>query len=176
MSLFSLIILTLNIVFNYFSTREDLHKESEENLMLMAKQIAVSIEQSRSVYEYIVNDSKDKVSQDVIDGLFTKASPTNIINELIESDKNLLEITVIKAYSWKTTPQILFGTYNFKDVGEDISSSQQVMKQAKAPSKIHTSTISMCLLAMYLLNLVNPPRLLLKLYQTIIQYPLELLR
>lgn len=135
MSLFSLTILTLNIVFNYFSTREDLHKESEENLMLMAKQIAVSIEQSRSVYEYIVNDSKDKVSQDVIDGLFTKASPTNIINELVKSDKNLLEITVIKAYSWETTPQILFGTYNFKDVKEDYSSSQQVMKTGKSTLK-----------------------------------------
>ncbi|WP_245251675.1 ATP-binding protein [Paenibacillus turicensis] len=135
MSLFSLTILTLNIVFNYFSTREDLHKESEENLMLMAKQIAVSIEQSRSVYEYILNDSRDKISQDVIDELFKKASPTNIINELIKSDKNLLEISVIKAYSWETTPQILFGTYNFKDVEEDYSSSQQVMKTGKSTLK-----------------------------------------
>lgn len=132
MSLFSLIILTLNIVFSYFSTREDLHKESEENLMLMAKQIAVSIEQSRSVYEYILNDSKDKLSQEVIEGLFTKASPTNIINELTKSDKNLLEITVIKAYSTKMQPQVLFGTYNYKDVEADYTLSQQVIQTGRS--------------------------------------------
>ena len=132
MSLFSLIILTLNIVFSYFSTREDLHKENEENMMLMAKQIAVSIEQSRLVYEYIVNDSKENVSQDVMEGLFTKASPTTIINELIQLDKNLIEITVIKAYSWETTPLILFGTYDYKDEEGDYASSQRVMKTSKS--------------------------------------------
>jgi PAS domain S-box-containing protein len=132
MSLFSLLILTLNIVFSYFTTREDLHKESEENMMLMAKQIAVSIEQSRSVYEYIVNDSKDKVSQEVKKGLFTKADPTNIIDELIKTDKNLLEITVIKAFSSKMKPQILFGTTNYKDAESDYTLSQQVMNTGKS--------------------------------------------
>lgn len=132
MSLFSCIILTLNIIFNYFSTREDLHKESEESMMLTAQQIAVSVEQSRSVYDYINYQSPNEISGSFLEGIFSETSPKKIIEELTRTDKRILEITVMKAYSPKLNPDILYGTYEYNNIEADYLASQQVMRTGKS--------------------------------------------
>ncbi len=52
-SFLAVVLLSLNIILSYFTTQENLRKDSENKIMLTAKQIAIAVEQSRFSSEYI---------------------------------------------------------------------------------------------------------------------------
>ncbi|WP_018753765.1 ATP-binding protein [Paenibacillus sanguinis] len=113
-SSFSLIILSLNIVISFLLTRDNLHKDSEDNMMLTANHIAIAVEQSRSVYSYVKLTLGDKMSEDMIEPVLQMTSPDRIWERSLTRNKNLLEITGIDP-GYTDDRRWLFGTYNYKN-------------------------------------------------------------
>lgn len=113
-SCFSLIILSLNIVLSFLLTRDNLHKDSEDNMMLTANHIAIAVEQSRSVYNYVKLTLGDKMSEDMIEPVLQMTSPERIWERSLTRNKDLLEITGIDP-GYTDDRRWLFGTYNYKN-------------------------------------------------------------
>ncbi|MNZ67417.1 Sporulation kinase E [compost metagenome] len=114
MSVFALTLLTINILLSYFSTRDNLREESEANMMLTAKQIALAVEQSRSVYDYIKRESREGSNQVYIEHTLKMTSPERITQESIRSNNSLLEISGVNPLNKQSSQFLLFGTYEFK--------------------------------------------------------------
>lgn len=113
-SCFSLIILSLNIVISFLLIRDNLHKDSEDNMMLTANHIAIAVEQSRSVYKYVKLTLGDKMSEDMIEPVLQMTSPERIWERSLTRNKDLLEITGIDP-GYTDDRRWLFGTYNYKN-------------------------------------------------------------
>ncbi|MBA9087741.1 PAS domain S-box-containing protein [Fontibacillus solani] len=114
MSVFALTLLSINILLSYFSTRDNLREESEANMMLTAKQIALAVEQSRSVYDYIKRESREGSNQVYIEHTLKMTSPERITQESIRSNNSLLEISGVNPLNKQSSQFLLFGTYEFK--------------------------------------------------------------
>ncbi|SDG46619.1 PAS domain S-box-containing protein [Fontibacillus panacisegetis] len=114
MSVFALTLLSINILLSYFSTRDNLREESEANMMLTAKQIALAVEQSRSVYDYIKRESREGSNQAYIEHTLKMTSPERITQESIRSNNSLLEISGVNPLNKQSSQFLLFGTYEFK--------------------------------------------------------------
>ncbi|MEK4508103.1 ATP-binding protein [Paenibacillus sp. FSL K6-2524] len=112
MSVFALVILSLNIGLSYFSTRDNLRKDSESNMMLTGKQIALAVEQSRSVYDYVKRQFNEDINNALIMSTLSLASPGRIAEESLKSNENLLEITGMSLGS-QSHVNILFGTNSY---------------------------------------------------------------
>ncbi|EDW4537551.1 PAS domain-containing sensor histidine kinase, partial [Salmonella enterica subsp. enterica] len=94
-SCFALIILSLNIVLSYFTVRDNLRRDSEANMMLTANQIAIAVEQSRSVYNYVKLTLGGRMSSDMTDAILTMTSPERVSQKSMGTNPSLLEITGI---------------------------------------------------------------------------------
>ncbi|MNH85647.1 Sporulation kinase E [compost metagenome] len=60
-SFLAVVLLSLNIVLSYFTTQENLRKDSENKIMLTAKQIAIAVEQSGFSSEYVERQMTQKL-------------------------------------------------------------------------------------------------------------------
>lgn len=60
-SFLAVALLSLNIILSYFTTQENLRKDSENKIMLTAKQIAIAVEQSRFSSEYVERQMTQKL-------------------------------------------------------------------------------------------------------------------
>lgn len=117
MSLFALALLSVNIVLSFLSTRDNLRRDSEANMMLIAKQIALAVEQSRSIYDYV---KRNEIGQQTgngssFGGMLDMTSPERIVNESLMSNHHLLEITGFFPDELRDHHSILFGTYKYKN-------------------------------------------------------------
>lgn len=115
MTAFALTLLSISMVLSYFTMRDNLRKESEANMMLTAKQIALAVEQSRSVYVYIKNGMDPAINQDFMETTLKMTSPERITHESIKSNDTLLEITGINPNTFEKSQALLFGTYEYKN-------------------------------------------------------------
>ncbi|WP_059040466.1 ATP-binding protein [Paenibacillus rubinfantis] len=113
-SCFALIILSLNIVLSYFTVRDNLRRDSEANMMLTANQIAIAVEQSRSVYNYVKLTLGGKMSSDMTDAILTMTSPERVSQKSRSTNPSLLEITGIDPEHFDER-HLLFGTYHYKN-------------------------------------------------------------
>lgn len=113
-SCFALIILSLNIVLSYFTVRDNLRRDSEANMMLTANQIAIAVEQSRSLYNYVKLTLGGKMSSDMTDAILIMTSPDRIAQKSMSTNHSLLEITGIDPNHFDENHR-LFGTYNYKN-------------------------------------------------------------
>lgn len=113
-SCFALIILSLNIVLSYFTVRDNLRRDSEANMMLTANQIAIAVEQSRSLYNYVKLTLGGKMSSDMTDAILIMTSPDRIAQKSMSTNRSLLEITGIDPNHFDENHR-LFGTYNYKN-------------------------------------------------------------
>ncbi|MNO33760.1 Sporulation kinase E [compost metagenome] len=115
MSVFALTLLSINIILSYFSTRDNLREESEANMMLTAKQIALAVEQSRSVYDYIKRGSSQGINQSYIEHTLKMTSPERITQESVRANSSLLEISGVNPMTQSSSQFLLFGSYEFKN-------------------------------------------------------------
>jgi len=113
-SCFALIILSLNIVLSYFTVRDNLRRDSEANMMLTANQIAIAVEQSRSLYTYVKLTLGGRMSSDMTDAILIMTSPDRIAQKSMSTNRSLLEITGIDPNHFDENHR-LFGTYNYKN-------------------------------------------------------------
>lgn len=113
-SCFALIILSLNIVLSYFTVRDNLRRDSEANMMLTANQIAIAVEQSRSVYNYVKLTLGGRMSSDMTDAILTMTSPERVSQKSMGTNPSLLEITGIDPKRLDEM-HLLFGTYQYKN-------------------------------------------------------------
>ncbi|GJM76238.1 hypothetical protein HMSSN036_84540 [Paenibacillus macerans] len=113
-SCFAMIILSLNIVLSYFSTRDNLRRDREANMMLTAKHIALAVEQSRSMYNYVKMSLGDKMSSGMVDGILYMTSPERIVRESLSTNQSLLEISGFNPEQINQD-HLLFGTYEYKN-------------------------------------------------------------
>ncbi|WP_433944898.1 ATP-binding protein [Paenibacillus sp. SN-8-1] len=60
-SFLAVVLLSLNIILSYFTTQENLRKDSENKIMLTAKQIAIAVEQSGFGSEYVERQITQKL-------------------------------------------------------------------------------------------------------------------
>lgn len=60
-SFLAVVLLSLNIILSYFTTQENLRKDSENKIMLTAKQIAIAVEQSGFSSEYVERQMTQKL-------------------------------------------------------------------------------------------------------------------
>ncbi|USB33350.1 ATP-binding protein [Paenibacillus sp. YPG26] len=60
-SFLAVVLLSLNIILSYFTTQENLRKDSENKIMLTAKQIAIAVEQSGFSSEYVERQMTEKL-------------------------------------------------------------------------------------------------------------------
>ncbi|MBW4839412.1 MAG: PAS domain S-box protein [Paenibacillaceae bacterium] len=132
-SCFALIILSLNIVLSYFTVRDNLRKDSEANMLLTANQIAIAVEQSRSVYNYVKLTLGGKMSSDMTDAILTMTSPERVSQKSRSTNPSLLEITGIDPERFDER-HLLFGTYHYRNneglrrsVAEAISLNRSLM-------------------------------------------------
>ncbi len=109
-----MIILSLNIVLSYFSTRDNLRRDREANMMLTAKHIALAVEQSRSMYNYVKMSLGDKMSSGMVDGILYMTSPERIVRESLGTNQSLLEISGFNPEQINQD-HLLFGTYEYKN-------------------------------------------------------------
>ncbi|RCX14458.1 PAS domain S-box-containing protein [Fontibacillus phaseoli] len=115
MTAFAVTLLSINTVLSFFTTRDNLRKDSEANMMVTAKQIALAVEQSRSVYEYIKNGTDPTNTRDFIEETLRMTSPENITQESMRANDNLLEITGISPARFEQDQTLIFGTYQYKN-------------------------------------------------------------
>ncbi|GBK65505.1 MAG: PAS domain S-box protein [Paenibacillus macerans] len=113
-SCFAMIILSLNIVLSYFSTRDNLRRDREANMMLTAKHIALAVEQSRSMYNYVKMSLGNKMSSGMVDGILYMTSPERIVRESLGTNQSLLEISGFNPEQINQD-HLLFGTYEYKN-------------------------------------------------------------
>lgn len=132
-SCFALIILTLNIVLSYFTVRDNLRRDIEANMMLTANQIAIAVEQSRSVYDYVKLTLGGRMSKDMTDAILTMTSPERVSQRSLGTNRSLLEITGIDPDRIAES-HLLFGTYRYKNdqglkrsVAEAISQNRSLL-------------------------------------------------
>ncbi|WP_339819003.1 ATP-binding protein [Paenibacillus sp. FSL R7-0216] len=140
-SCFALIILSLNIVLSYFTVRDNLRLDSEANMMLTANQIAISVEQSRSVYNYVKLTLGGKMSSDMTDAILTMTSPERVSQKSLGTNPSLMEITGIDPNRLDER-QLLFGTYRYKNdqvlkrsVAEAISQNRSLLVDTRINGK-----------------------------------------
>lgn len=126
-------ILSLNIVLSYFTVRDNLRRDSEANMMLTANQIAIAVEQSRSVYHYVKLTLGGRMSSDMTDAVLTMTSPERVSQKSLSTNHSLLEITGIDPNRFDKG-QLLFGTYNYinneglkRSVSEAISQNRSLL-------------------------------------------------
>lgn len=115
MTVFAVTLLTINIVLSFFTTRDNLRKDSEANMILIAKQIAVAVEQSRSVYEHIKNGTGPGIDRKFIEDTLSMTSPELITQESMQANSDLLEITGINPIIFESGQTLMFGTYRYKN-------------------------------------------------------------
>lgn len=108
MTLFAVVLLSLNLVLGYFSTQDSLKKASESNAVLVAKQVALAIGQSRAVYEYIDGQHPSVLSITLTTAL-QMTSPERIVRETMNANESLLGISGIDPYSPQRESALLFG-------------------------------------------------------------------
>lgn len=115
MTVFAVTLLTINIVLSFFTTRDNLRKDSEANMILIAKQIAVAVEQSRSVYEHIKNGTGPGIDRKFIEDTLSMTSPELITQESMQANSDLFEITGINPSIFESGQTLMFGTYRYKN-------------------------------------------------------------
>ncbi|RRJ63103.1 PAS domain S-box protein [Paenibacillus oralis] len=130
-SCFAMIILSLNIVLSYFSTRDNLRKDREANMMLTAKHIALAVEQSRSVYNYVKLSLGDKMNGRMVDGILHMTSPERIVRESLGTNDSLLEISGFNPQQIDQD-HLLFGTYEYKNDGMVERAVRESISQKKS--------------------------------------------
>ncbi|MCM3703572.1 ATP-binding protein [Paenibacillus macerans] len=130
-SCFAMIILSLNIVLSYFSTRDNLRKDREANMMLTAKHIALAVEQSRSVYNYVKLSLGDKINGRLVDGILYMTSPERIVRESLGTNNSLLEISGFNPQQIDQD-HLLFGTYEYKNDGMVERAVRESISQKKS--------------------------------------------
>ncbi|MBU5674293.1 PAS domain S-box protein [Paenibacillus sp. MSJ-6] len=108
MTIFAVVLLSLNLVLSYFSTRDSLQRASESNAVLVAKQIALAIGQSRAVYEYIGGQNPQSRSTTLSTAL-QMTSPERIVRETMEANDSLINISGIDPYAPRREMARLFG-------------------------------------------------------------------
>lgn len=128
MSIFALVILSLNLVVGYFFAREKLTRSSELNIMLAGEQIALAVEQSRSVYEYIKDQYNEDSNDNLIESRLSLISPDRITQESMRVNQDILEITGITLRS-PNELSVEFGTYIYKnDLATDVRSVKEALE------------------------------------------------
>ncbi|MFD1179339.1 ATP-binding protein [Paenibacillus puldeungensis] len=110
----ALITVSLNISLSYLTTRDNLRKDSEANMLLTAKHIALTVEQSRSVYNYVKSPLGKTMDHGVTEDIMEMTSPERITRESMSTNNSLLEITGIDPRDFDTN-NILFGSYRYKN-------------------------------------------------------------
>lgn len=128
MSCFALILLSLNIVLSYFSTRDNLRRDSEAHMMLTAKQIAVAVEQSRSVYEYVKLGLDYDASLTQIKTTLGMTSPERMVNESLRANPSLLEIVGFQPQDFLVKRELLFGTYQLRNDDLVVKAAEEVIR------------------------------------------------
>ncbi|GGG15920.1 hypothetical protein GCM10010913_42430 [Paenibacillus aceti] len=115
MSLFAIAILTVNIILSFLSVRENLRRDSEANMMLIAKQIALAVEQSRSVNDYVrrSNIGREDQNGSFFAGMLDMTSPERIVRESLGANQDLLEITGFFPDEFRDRHSLLFGSYEY---------------------------------------------------------------
>lgn len=108
MTIFAVVLLSLNLILSYFSTRDSLQRASESNAVLVAKQIALAIGQSRAVYEYIGGQSSQSRSTTLSTAL-QMTSTERIVRETMEANDTLIDISGIDPYAPRWELARLFG-------------------------------------------------------------------
>ncbi|GAA0138156.1 hypothetical protein YSY43_49970 [Paenibacillus sp. YSY-4.3] len=132
MSFFALILLSLNIALSYFSTRDNLRNLSEANMMVTARQIALAVEQSRSVNEYIKRQNQGNISRGMAEGMLQMTSPERITQETLRSNEHLLEITGMDPETFQGSGKLLFGTYNYVNDRMDQTAIRAVIQKGES--------------------------------------------
>jgi PAS domain S-box-containing protein len=117
----------MNVVMGYFITRDNLTRNNELNMMLAGKQIALAVEQSRSVYEYIKDQYKEGTNDNIIESTLSLTSPDRITQESIRVNRNILEITGLTLRN-PNELSIQFGTYIYKNDSTDLKSVKEALK------------------------------------------------
>lgn len=140
MSFFALVLLSLNIALSYFSTRDNLRNLSEANMMVTARQIALAVEQSRSVNEYIKRQNHGNISRVMAEGMLQMTSPERITRETLRSNEHLLEITGIDPETFQGSAKLLFGTYNYVNDKVDKAAINEVIR--KGETLLYDTTIN----------------------------------
>lgn len=108
MTIFAVVLLSLNLVLSYFSTRGSLQRSSESNAVLVAKQIALAIGQSRAVYEYI-GGQNPQVRSATLSTALQMTSPERIVRETMQANDSLIDISGIDPYAPRLELAHLFG-------------------------------------------------------------------
>ncbi|WP_334076000.1 ATP-binding protein [Paenibacillus sp. A14] len=114
MTAFTVTLLSINIVLSYLTTQDNLRRDREADMLLTAKQIALAVEQSRSVYEYVKNMIDPKASRDFVDETLRMTSPERIADESLRANRHLLEISGLQPGRSDQQPTLLFGTYQYR--------------------------------------------------------------
>ncbi|WHX49219.1 PAS domain S-box protein [Paenibacillus woosongensis] len=140
MSFFALILLSLNIALSYFSTRDNLRNLSEANMMVTARQIALAVEQSRSVNEYIKRHNQGNISRVMAEGMLQMTSPERITQETLRSNEHLLEITGMDPETFQGGDKLLFGTYSYVNDRMDQTAIREIIR--KGESLLYDTTIN----------------------------------
>lgn len=128
MSCFALILLSLNIVLSYFSTRDNLRRDSEAHMLLTAKQIAVAVEQSRSVYEYVKLGLDYDASLNQIKTTLNMTSPERMVHESLRTNPSLLEIVGFHPQDFMVKRELLFGTYQMMNDEVVVKAAEEVIR------------------------------------------------
>lgn len=115
MTAFAVMLLTINLLLSYFTTRDNLRKDNEANVLMTAKQIALAVEQSRSVYEYIKNGNDPAKNQNFMEDILQMTSPEQIAKETMQANSGLLEITGFNPETFERGEHLIFGTYKYQN-------------------------------------------------------------
>jgi PAS domain S-box-containing protein len=82
--------------------------------MLIAKQIAVAVEQSRSINDYVKKNEVGKTENDPsFEGMLDMTSPEKMVSESLSSNPHLLEVMGFFPDEPHDRPSILFGSYEY---------------------------------------------------------------
>ncbi|MEF2968961.1 PAS domain S-box protein [Paenibacillus sp. M1] len=129
MTAFAVTLLSINIGLSYLTIRDNMRKDSEVNMMLTAKQIALAVERSRAVNEHIRSGMESTArNHEFVEDTLRMTNPQRIVEESLQANGSLLEISGINPDSFERGHSLLFGTYEYKNDQLVLDSAREALE------------------------------------------------
>ncbi|WMT41095.1 hypothetical protein RE628_00075 [Paenibacillus sp. D2_2] len=113
-------------------------------MMLIAKQIALAVEQSRSINEYVKRNEVGKQTENdpSFEGMLDMTSPEKMVSESLSSNPHLLEVMGFFPDEPHDRPSILFGSYEYASNTSLFEEAREAAYRGQAYSRIQGLTAS----------------------------------